>query len=345
MKKNLLLLLTILSLHTYAQSNDIMAKAAFLKAQELYGNGDFTTAITRLDKVKELLGSTNPRVEYLLTQCYMEDNQPDKAQASLKAYFDMAEDSDPNYMGMLGLIEDVAESRADMERKTQEAILEKEAWSKALSDDTSIGYDTYLGAFPSGANHAEAKKQRSAFPIGPFTDSRDGQVYKTVEIDDQIWMAENLNYNSEGSVCYDNLDENCITYGRLYPRGNSKIVCPEGWKLPSWEEMTTTLKYIGFQLKVAPPNQSVFSKFKETDPTINFLLSTTWSGENNSSGLKLVKGGLGNFGKYYKLGKTVNIWLENGLFFVMPGQKRVIALKSEAENDLRYLSCRCIKDE
>ena len=37
--------------------------------------------------------------------------------------------------------------------------------------------------------------------VGSFTDSRDGQTYRTAIIGYQVWMAQNLNYNTANSLC------------------------------------------------------------------------------------------------------------------------------------------------
>ncbi|MCQ2122371.1 MAG: fibrobacter succinogenes major paralogous domain-containing protein [Fibrobacter sp.] len=114
-----------------------------------------------------------------------------------------------------------------------------------------------------------------------LVDSRDKQIYKTVKIGDQVWMAQNLNYDynkgSAKSFCFGNKAEYCEVAGRLYTWAAAidsvalandtddsqtcgygetctlptvvQGVCPEGWHMPTYEEWNTLFTAIGGQYK------------------------------------------------------------------------------------------------
>jgi len=144
----------------------------------------------------------------------------------------------------------------------------------------------------------------------------DGNVYNTVKIGGQIWMAENLKttkYNNGTDIplvtdntawanlttpayCwYNNNSSYKDTYGALYNwyTVNTGNLCPSGWHVPSDAEWTTLIDYLGGE-----PG----GKLKETD-------TTHWHSPNigatNESGFTALPGGVrdvsgmfGNIGYY-----------------------------------------------
>lgn len=79
-----------------------------------------------------------------------------------------------------------------------------------------------------------------------FTDPRDGQVYRTIEINGITWLAQNLNFDAgKGCWFYDNDPRNGEQYGRLYTWEAARKACPPGWRLPGEEEWSALAMHFG----------------------------------------------------------------------------------------------------
>ena len=158
---------------------------------------------------------------------------------------------------------------------------------------------------------------------GSFTDPRDGNVYQTVTIGDQVWMADNLRYlpsvvgPGTGSRTtsyyyvydYDGTDvnaakatENYDTYGVLYNWTAALSACPPGWRLPSDAEWTQLTDYLG---------DDAGGKLKATG-TIEAETGLWYApntGATNETGFTALPGGYrGSIGIFHYIGSSGAWW-------------------------------------
>ncbi|MCF0224288.1 MAG: hypothetical protein HUK20_08455, partial [Fibrobacter sp.] len=170
-------------------------------------------------------------------------------------------------------------------------------------------------------------------------DTRDGktQKYKTVTIGEQIWMAENLNYETTNSWCYKGQADSCAKYGRLYTWVAAMQACPEGWHVPTNAEYTTLYTYNG----------------GTTDNAGTHLKSTSgWKYSDNGTddyGFSVLPAGNRDLSDYfYDVGLYASLWSATERYSDYAYYQRFSALTSRVSQfgDLKVYgySLRCIQD-
>ena len=156
----------------------------------------------------------------------------------------------------------------------------------------------------------------------------DGNIYITVKIGDQWWMAENLKVThyrsgeaipniqdngewlnlSTGAYCsYDNADSNKVIYGLLYnwfAVADNHNIAPAGWHVPSDDELQTLMDYLGGYVIAGGK-----MKTRGTLQSGNGLWYEPNEGATNESGFSSLPGGIrSGDGYYYELGKFALYW-------------------------------------
>jgi uncharacterized protein (TIGR02145 family)/uncharacterized repeat protein (TIGR02543 family) len=131
---------------------------------------------------------------------------------------------------------------------------------------------------------------------GTFQDSRDGKTYKKITIGNHTWMAENLNYAGIKSTCYENTEENCAKYGRLYSWEMAKKACPAGFYLPSSKEWEALKKYAGSS-KELKTTSGWEGTSNGTDNYGFSALPSGWSSRGNFSGV-------GEYGEWWSASES-----------------------------------------
>jgi uncharacterized protein (TIGR02145 family) len=178
------------------------------------------------------------------------------------------------------------------ERVTVTALVNTEAeeryeftqWSGSL-----ISFNTSMG-FPMSKDIVLTAN--FIIKIGSFTDTRDGQIYKTIVIDNQTWMAENLNYKTSNSWFYENKASNCATYGRLYNSNAAMSACPVGWRLPTNDEWGGLRRVAyGIDTTIMSETERIASAAMMMLDDLRRLKSESWNNGTNSVGFSALPGG------------------------------------------------------
>ena len=292
--------------------NMVSALESYLKAREYKLNDDYVNA--KILELEDRLNTKQFEKYKNEAEAYLTNNEKENALSSFKKAKEYNA-TDTYINNKIKQLTDAINDETFRSYKTKgDNYFNNGAYGKAI-----VEYQNALAV-----KDDSGIKERIAgceVKLGVIIDPRDKQLYKIVELNGLIWMAENLNYNIDGSNCYDDNPDNCETYGRLYTYQEATQACPPGWRLPTKDEY--------MELRKTYRNRGLKN--------------------NGTSGFNALLGGYfysGNVG-YYNQGKIGIFWISSesaaepwALRFSSGRCKIHLVLRSWDE-----FSCRCLKDD
>ena len=260
-----------------------------------------------------------------------------------------------------GRADSIAEARSKLNQSEIKAIrLTTRERNAILSPDKNM---IVFNTDQESLNIYSGRSWESFIPVRcgkPFTDERDGKIYKTVLIGNQCWMRENLETKSyrngdsipqvtetqewsnlySGAWCYYKNGQDFGTiYGNLYnwyavndPRG----ICPPGWYVPEESDWVQLTNFLGGKALAG-------NRMREAG-------SAHWKDVNsratNRSNYTALPGGYRNVdGTFRKIGYEARFWSFSDLFSDMAYYYKPIGnKKNEAyvADKLEGYSVRCL---
>jgi len=196
------------------------------------------------------------------------------------------------------------------------AAVSSSSFGLELGSSSSVVYSSSGVVFSSSSiSLSSSSSIQSGVVLDPSV-NYGGETYQTVVIGSQIWFQRNLNYDVQGSVCYDNDPANCTKYGRLYDWATAMAlspscdsiscagqlkpkhqgICPSGWHIPSNADWNELMRYVDGESWTAGGKLKAKSGWNEGgNGTDEFGFSALPGGYGYSGGYFYVVGNIGRW--------------------------------------------------
>ncbi|MFP4556865.1 MAG: fibrobacter succinogenes major paralogous domain-containing protein [Bacteroidales bacterium] len=203
----------------------------------------------------------------------------------------------------------------------------------------------------------------------------DGNIYKTVTVGNQVWMAENLrvtHYNNGDSIATElsnndwwysqtpayttypdssipglnSMEEVLEAYGALYNGYavmDSRGLCPVGWRVPTYDEWTELFENLG-----GPEIAGGKLKSERTAPDAHPRWDSPNESATNEINFNGLPAGMRKFnGEYDWIGSRTNFWtstLNSGIYLLTRGFRNNSESAWWGYSNFEYgMSVRCMK--